>query len=28
MSHLLAAARSEFEKLEKPVTDAEVAGWL
>ncbi len=28
MSHLLSAARSEFEKLEKPVTDAEVAGWL
>jgi hypothetical protein len=28
MSHLLSAARSEFDKLEKPVTDAEVAGWV
>jgi ATPase family associated with various cellular activities (AAA) len=27
MSHLLAAARSEFVKLERPLTDSEVAGW-
>ena len=27
MSHLLAAARSEFAKLERPLTDSEVAGW-
>ncbi len=27
MSHLLSAARSEFAKLEKPLTDAEIAGW-
>jgi ATPase family protein associated with various cellular activities (AAA)/winged helix domain-containing protein len=28
MSHLLSAARSEFAKLEKPLTDAEIAGWV
>jgi hypothetical protein len=28
MSHLLSAARSEFAKLERPLTDAEVAGWV
>ena len=27
MSHLLRAARSEYAKLEKPLTDAETAGW-
>lgn len=28
MEHLLAAARSEFAKLETPLSDAEVAGWV
>jgi SpoVK/Ycf46/Vps4 family AAA+-type ATPase len=28
MLHLLDAARQEFLKLEKPLTDAEVAGWI
>jgi SpoVK/Ycf46/Vps4 family AAA+-type ATPase len=28
MSHLLAAARSEFMKLERPITDSETAGWV
>ena len=28
MEHLLAAARSEFTKLETPLSDAEVASWL
>ncbi len=28
MSHLLSAARSEFAKLERPLTDAETAGWV
>jgi hypothetical protein len=28
MSHLLVSARSEFAKLEKPLPDAEVAGWV
>jgi SpoVK/Ycf46/Vps4 family AAA+-type ATPase len=28
MSHLLSAAHSEFAKLERPLTDAEVAGWV
>ena len=28
MSHLLAAARSEFAKLEKPLTDTEIANWV
>jgi hypothetical protein len=28
MAHLLSAARSEFAKLERPVTDAEIAGWV
>jgi hypothetical protein len=27
MSHLLAAARTEFTKLERPLTDSETAGW-
>ena len=28
MSHLLQAARNEFAKLERPLTDSELAGWL
>ncbi len=28
MSHVLAAARSEFTKIERPLTDAETAGWV
>jgi len=28
MPHLLAAARSEFAKLERPLTDSETAGWI
>jgi hypothetical protein len=28
MSHLLSAARSEFTKIERPLADSEVAGWL
>ena len=28
MGHLLSAARSEFAKLEKPLTDAAIAGWV
>lgn len=28
MTHLLSAARSEFAKLEKPLTDLEIAGWV
>jgi SpoVK/Ycf46/Vps4 family AAA+-type ATPase len=28
MSHLLAAARTETGKLERPLTDAEVGGWV
>lgn len=28
MAHLLSAARSEFAKLERPLTDAETAGWV
>ena len=28
MSHLLRAARSEYAKLEKTLTDSEVAGWV
>jgi AAA+ superfamily predicted ATPase len=28
MSHLLSAARSEFAKMEKPLNDSEVAGWI
>jgi hypothetical protein len=28
MSHLLSAARTEFAKLERPLTDAEIAGWI
>ena len=27
MSHLLRAARSEYSKLEKPLTESEIAGW-
>jgi SpoVK/Ycf46/Vps4 family AAA+-type ATPase len=27
MEHLLRAARSEYAKLEKPISDAELAGW-
>lgn len=27
MAHLLRAARGEYAKLEKPLTDAEIAGW-
>ncbi len=28
MAHLLSAARSEFAKLEKPLTESEIAGWV
>ncbi len=28
MSHLLAATRAEFAKLERPLSDAEIAGWV
>ena len=28
MSHLLHAARCEFAKLEKPLTESEIAGWI
>jgi hypothetical protein len=28
MSHLLQASRSEYAKLEKPLTEAEIGGWL
>jgi len=28
MSHLVCAARSEFAKLEKPLTEAEIGGWV
>ena len=28
MSHLLRAARSEYDKLEKPLTETEIASWL
>jgi len=28
MRHLLQAARSEYAKLDKPLTDSEIAGWL
>jgi hypothetical protein len=27
MSHLLHAARGEYRKIEKPLTDAEIGGW-
>jgi len=27
MSHLLRAARGEYDKLEKPLTETEIAGW-
>jgi hypothetical protein len=28
MSHLLSAARNEFSKIERPLTDLEIAGWV
>ena len=28
MGHVLRAARTEYAKLEKPLTDTEVKGWL
>jgi hypothetical protein len=28
MGHVLRAARSEYKKIEKPLTDAEIGGWL
>jgi SpoVK/Ycf46/Vps4 family AAA+-type ATPase len=28
MAHVLRAARAEYAKLEKPLTDAEIAGWI
>jgi SpoVK/Ycf46/Vps4 family AAA+-type ATPase len=28
MSHLLRAARNEYDKLEKPLTETEIAGWV
>ncbi|MBV9409295.1 MAG: hypothetical protein JO164_10770, partial [Candidatus Eremiobacteraeota bacterium] len=28
MTHVLDAARGEYAKLERPITDAETAGWL
>ncbi|HUP60706.1 MAG TPA: ATP-binding protein [Thermoanaerobaculia bacterium] len=28
MTHMLAAARSEYAKLDRPLTDAEIAGWV
>jgi hypothetical protein len=28
MSHLLLAARNEYDKLEKPLTDSEIRGWV
>lgn len=28
MAHLLAAARAEYGKLERPLTDAEIGGWI
>ena len=28
MSHLLRATRAEYTKLEKPLTDAEIEGWI
>jgi hypothetical protein len=27
MNHLLRAARSEYQKIEKPLTDTETEGW-
>ena len=27
MDHILQAAKDEYSKLEKPLTDAEIAGW-
>jgi len=28
MTHLLRAARGEYSKLEKPLTEAEIGGWV
>jgi hypothetical protein len=28
MAHLLRAARCEYDKLEKPLTETEIASWL
>ena len=28
MNHLLGAARTEYRKMEKPLTDAEIGGWI
>jgi hypothetical protein len=28
MSHLLRAARAEYAKLDRPLTDGEIAGWV
>jgi hypothetical protein len=28
MTHLLRAARSEYSKLEKPLTETEIGGWV
>jgi hypothetical protein len=28
MSHLLVAARTEFTKIERPLTESETAGWV
>jgi len=28
MAHLLRAAQTEYAKLEKPLTDAEIGGWM
>lgn len=28
MEHLLLAARSEYAKLEKPLTEAKIGGWV
>jgi hypothetical protein len=28
MKHVLRAAQTEYSKLEKPLTDAEVGGWM
>jgi hypothetical protein len=28
MNHLLQAARSEYRKIEKPLTESEIGGWM
>jgi hypothetical protein len=28
MNHILRAARAEYAKIEKPLTDAEIGGWM